>query len=84
VPDAVEARYDPALRLESVSVALNGRPVLVDVTADVPAQRITVVAGPSGSGKTTLLRLCNRLAVPDRGRVLVGGADTAALEPRPR
>jgi osmoprotectant transport system ATP-binding protein len=31
--------------------------------------------GESGSGKTTLLRCFNRLVVPDRGEIRVGGAD---------
>lgn len=40
-----------------------------------------MVAGPSGSGKSTLLRLCNRLAVPESGRVRFRGDDVAALDP---
>jgi osmoprotectant transport system ATP-binding protein len=39
------------------------------------------VIGESGSGKTTLLRCFNRLVEPDAGRILVGGADAATLDP---
>ncbi len=42
---------------------------------------MTAVVGPSGAGKTTLLRLCNRLEVPSRGRVLFRGGDVAQLDP---
>lgn len=42
---------------------------------------VTAVVGPSGAGKTTLLRLCNRLEVPSRGRVLFRGDDVAQLDP---
>jgi putative ABC transport system ATP-binding protein len=37
--------------------------------------------GPSGAGKSTLLRLCNRLEVPSRGRILFRGDDVADLDP---
>lgn len=70
-----------ALRFDHVSVELGTHRALTEVTADVPAGQVTVVAGPSGAGKTTLLRLCNRLTVPDRGRVLVAGVDTATMDP---
>ena len=37
--------------------------------------------GPSGCGKTTLLKVLNRLVDLDAGRVLVGGVDTAGMDP---
>jgi osmoprotectant transport system ATP-binding protein len=50
------------------------------VTLEVPAGSFTVLLGPSGCGKSTLLRTVNRLVVPQSGRVLIGGEDTAALD----
>jgi putative ABC transport system ATP-binding protein len=47
----------------------------------VPKGRLVVLVGPSGAGKSTLLRLCNRLDVPDEGRVLYRGDDVADLDP---
>lgn len=50
--------------------------VLRDVDFAVPCGSITAILGPSGSGKSTLLNLAAGLIMPDRGRVLVLGADT--------
>jgi len=43
-----------------------------------PGEQVAVV-GPSGSGKTSLLHLLAGLRRPDRGEVVVGGRDLAAL-----
>jgi putative ABC transport system ATP-binding protein len=66
---------------ESLGVDQPDGPVLVDIDLTLPPDGITVVVGPSGSGKSTLLRLCNRLEVPTRGRVLFRGVDLATLDP---
>lgn len=71
----------PAFEFDDVVVEAGGRRILAGVTAVAPGRSVTAVTGPSGSGKTTLLRLCNRLDVPARGRVLHHGADVAAVDP---
>ncbi|MFM8312062.1 MAG: ABC transporter ATP-binding protein [Ilumatobacteraceae bacterium] len=48
-------------------------PVLVGVTAHIPAGQQVALVGETGSGKTTLGRLVARLADPTAGTVLVGG-----------
>lgn len=70
-----------AFEFERVTVARAGRRVLDEVTASVPVTGITVVSGPSGAGKTTLLRLCNRLEIPDAGRVCYRGRPLDELDP---
>lgn len=50
------------------------------VSLDVPAGQFVALVGASGSGKTTLLKTINRLVTPDAGRVLIDGADAAALD----
>jgi ABC-type multidrug transport system ATPase subunit len=62
-------------RLEDVTFR-----ALRDVTAELP-RGATCVWGPSGAGKSTLLRLLNRLADPERGRVLFAGRDVRELDP---
>jgi ATP-binding cassette, subfamily B, bacterial len=48
-------------------------PVLLDVTAHIPAGQQVAVVGETGSGKTTLGRLVARLADPTAGSVSLGG-----------
>ena len=74
-------RQAVGFEFERVTVLRAGRRVLDEVTAWIPAAGITVVSGPSGAGKTTLLRLCNRLEIPDAGRVSYRGQSLDELDP---
>ncbi len=69
------------LRLEEVSVALEGR-VLVALDAQVAPGEVLTVMGPSGSGKSTLLAYLVGTLAPAfaaRGRVILGGRDVTGL-----
>jgi osmoprotectant transport system ATP-binding protein len=59
----------------------SGRQLLTDISLDVAPGTTSALLGRSGSGKTTLLRTVNALVRPTAGRVLVGGRDTAAMDP---
>ncbi len=48
-------------------------PVLIDVSARIPAGQQVAMVGETGSGKTTLGRLVARLADPSAGIVKIGG-----------
>lgn len=52
----------------------------VDVSLDVRAGELLVIAGPSGAGKTTLLNLLGTLDRPTSGSVEIGGVDVATLD----
>lgn len=84
VPDEGGLRADwsdaPEVRFEDVHFTHPGagRPALAGVSFTAEAGRTTAVVGPSGAGKSTLLGLLLRHSDPDRGRVLVDGAETAA------
>lgn len=41
------------IRIEHVEKSYGKRPVLKDVSLEVPTGSVTVIIGPSGSGKTT-------------------------------
>lgn len=65
------------VRLEGISVARAGRPVLRDLSLCFSERRIGII-GRNGSGKTTLARVIKGLLKPDSGRVCVAGLDPAA------
>lgn len=70
------------IRFEDVVLtAGDGTVVLGGIDLELPLRGVTALVGPSGSGKSTLLRMCNRLEVPSRGRVLLDGVDLADLDP---
>jgi UDP-glucose/iron transport system ATP-binding protein len=77
----MDERRAVAFEFERVTVVRAGRRVLDEVTARIPADGITVVSGPSGAGKTTWLRLCNRLEIPDEGRLCYRGQPLDELDP---
>ncbi len=58
----------------------DGPEILHDINLQVPAGQVVGIVGSSGSGKSTLARLIQRLYVPERGRVLVDGADLALID----
>ncbi|MFL6652777.1 MAG: ABC transporter ATP-binding protein [Sulfurifustaceae bacterium] len=51
--------------------------VVADVSFTVPKGTLTTLLGPSGCGKTTMLRLIAGLELPERGRIVIGGADVS-------
>ncbi|GAA0232437.1 ATP-binding cassette domain-containing protein [Saccharothrix mutabilis subsp. mutabilis] len=55
-----------------------------EVSLDVPATGITVLAGPSGSGKSTLLRVLSLVERPTLGAVELRGRGTTGLSARAR
>ncbi|MHB1207660.1 MAG: ABC transporter ATP-binding protein [Rhodospirillaceae bacterium] len=73
------------LRLEGISKSYNlGRPNEVEVLHNVDISlrpgEFAALIGPSGSGKSTLLNIIGLLDRPTKGRVLINGRDTSALD----
>jgi len=54
-------------------------PVLVDITAQIPAGQQVAIVGETGSGKTTLGRLIARFADPTVGILRLGGVPLTAV-----
>jgi ATP-binding cassette subfamily B protein len=76
-PDAgVLAIAGGAVRFENVSFAYDpARPILHDVSFEIPAGKTVAVVGPSGAGKSTLARLLYRFYDVGGGAIRIDGQD---------
>ncbi|MDB5948093.1 MAG: putative type transport system involved in Fe cluster assembly, permease and ATPase [Ramlibacter sp.] len=81
---ALVAMDEPTVRFENVNFAYEAtRPILHNVSFEIPAGRTVAVVGPSGSGKSTLARLLYRfydVGIPGNasvptGRINIAGQD---------
>jgi phospholipid/cholesterol/gamma-HCH transport system ATP-binding protein len=70
---------DPAIRIESLTKAFDGRVVLDDVSFDVAPGRAFCLLGRSGTGKSVTLKHIVGLMQPDSGRVVVHGTDMSRV-----
>jgi len=65
-----------AIRFENVSFAYRpDRPILKNVSFEIPAGHKVAIVGTSGAGKSTLARLLFRFYDVDAGRILINGQD---------
>jgi ATP-binding cassette subfamily B protein len=74
---ALQLGGSPAIRFEHVSFAYDpkGRPILHDVSFEIPSGKTVAVVGPSGAGKSTLSRLLFRFYDVQQGRITIAGQD---------
>ena len=95
--DLMDSRQEPAwnparttlpdlegqIELSGVSFAYseNSRRIIKDMNLVIPAGLTVGIVGSSGSGKSTLTKLIQRLYLPQQGRILIDGIDTAKVEP---
>ena len=77
VPGAQPLRLDGAsVAFSHVSFAYDpARPILHDISFEIPAGKTVAVVGPSGSGKSTLARLLFRFYDVQQGQILIAGQD---------
>jgi len=65
------------ISVEKIRKSFAGKPVLRDLSFEVPDGKITALLGANGAGKTSCLRIICGLLQAKSGRVLVGGIDPA-------
>ena len=69
----MHAQGAPALSVDSLSLGYGGKPVLTNVSFDLPVATRLAIVGPNGAGKTTLLKALAGLTAPDMGSIQVHG-----------
>ena len=76
----VEAR-GVSLSFDDVTVTRDAArgPVLQGLSFRLPAGETAILVGPSGAGKTTVIELLLGFLKPDRGRIVLNGADLASI-----
>ncbi len=81
LPDAGELQVsEGTVRFEGVSFGYEAaRPILHDLSFEIPAGRKVAVVGPSGAGKSTLARLLFRFYDATGGRITIDGQDIRAV-----
>jgi osmoprotectant transport system ATP-binding protein len=79
------AWYTPPMtaivEFRDVTYAINGRPILDNVSFSIAPGESVVFLGRSGSGKTTTLKLINRLIEPSSGAIFVEEKDVMDWDP---
>jgi manganese/zinc/iron transport system ATP- binding protein len=70
---AVASEPTLPLSIYDLTVAYHSKPVLWDVSVDVPAGNLVGIVGPNGAGKSTLLKAVMDLVPRASGRVLIFG-----------
>jgi putative ABC transport system ATP-binding protein len=68
------------LLAEGLRREVGGKIIVREASFALAAGEVVAITGPSGAGKSSLLRLVNRLDAPSAGRIMLAGADTAALD----
>ena len=72
----IQINASPAVRFENVNFAYDpARPILKDVSFDIPPGKTVAVVGSSGAGKSTLARLLFRFYDIQRGSITIAGQD---------
>ena len=65
-----------------MALGCDGKDVVSELSAVIPAGDITVINGPSGAGKTTVLNGVLGFIKPSAGRILIGEQDLADIDVR--
>ncbi|WP_128292949.1 ABCB family ABC transporter ATP-binding protein/permease [Afifella aestuarii] len=87
-PEIRDKKDAPALRVEEGAIAFEHvsfaydpeRPILKNVSFEVPAGGTLAIVGPSGAGKSTISRLLFRFYDVTGGRITIDGQDLRDVE----
>ena len=63
------------LTIDNITFSYNGKPVLKNITREIPKGEFAAIVGPNGSGKSTLMRCIDGILKPRKGTVFVENED---------
>ena len=73
---AIQINSSSAVKFQNVSFAYDpARPILKDVSFEIPSGKTVAVVGSSGAGKSTLARLLFRFYDVQQGHITIAGQD---------
>jgi branched-chain amino acid transport system ATP-binding protein len=74
-------RADDVLRLSDLTVERGGRPVVRDISIEIPAAQVTALLGPNGAGKSSLVLAVGGVLGLKTGSVKLQGRELAGRRP---
>jgi ABC-type sugar transport system ATPase subunit len=74
----------PGVILDRISVTIDKKKILDDISLDVKEGTFVCLLGPTGSGKTTLLKLIAGFVHPSAGAVYYGSGNMTSVAPNKR
>jgi branched-chain amino acid transport system ATP-binding protein len=69
------------LTLDKLTIARNGRPVVREVSLEIPPGEVTALLGPNGAGKSSLVLGVAGVLHPEAGTVTAGDVDLTGRRP---
>ena len=72
------------VKLENLAKSYGNTVAVQDVNISIAEGEFFSLLGPSGCGKSTTLRMIAGFVKPDRGQIVIGGADVTNLPPERR
>jgi ATP-binding cassette subfamily B protein len=76
---SIEPSIEPSIDVDNLTVAVDGRRILDDVSVSLPAGATLAVVGPTGAGKTTLVDALVRMQEIPPETIRVGGHDITRM-----
>ena len=73
-----------AISIQGVSKSFGDVRAVDDVSLEIAEGEFITLLGPSGCGKTTTMRMIAGFEEPDRGTILLRGADVVGIPPNRR